>query len=295
MASSRTSSAFNLTRRRFLTAGLASAAGLALYSGEIARHLIEVTYPEFRIPNLPNAFDGFRIAQLSDIHLDEFTEPFFLHMVVERANRLNPDAVFITGDFVTHELLPRAFSIHSAWKCAAILDKLACRLRYAVLGNHDVAVNASAVCEALASSRINVLRNSYAALSRGSSRLWIAGVDDCVEGQPDIDRAIPDYVRNRATEPTIFLCHEPDFVDTVLTHPAGKSIALMLSGHTHGGQVRLPFLGPMGLPELGKNYVEGAFSLQNIQLYVNRGIGTVGVPLRLNCPPEITLITLRRA
>ena len=285
----------NLTRRRFLTAGLSSAAGFGLYSSEIARHVIEVSYPEIRIPNLPASFDGFRIAQLSDIHLDEFTEPFFLHMAIDRINRLSPDAVFLTGDFITHELLPRSFSVHSAWKCAKMLDTLACRLRYAALGNHDVAVDALAVSEALASSGISVLRNSCAALSLGSSRLWLAGVDDCVEGQPDIDRAIPEFIRKRNTEPIIFLCHEPDFVDHLLAHPAGQSVALMLSGHTHGGQVRIPFLGPMGLPELGKKYVEGFFRLQHLQLYVNRGIGTVGLPLRLNCPPEITLITLRRA
>ncbi len=295
VASSLSTSALNLTRRRFLTAGLASAAGLALYSGEIARHLIEVTQTEIRIPSLPLAFHGFRIAQLSDIHMDEFTEPFFLRMAIDRINRLRPDAVFLTGDFVTHELLPRSFSIRSGWSCARILDTLDCRQRYAVLGNHDVTVNARAVSQALTSNNIAVLRNSFVALERGSSRIWLAGLDDCIEGTPDIDRAIPEFIRNRTEEPAILLCHEPDFADTVLAHPAGQSVALMLSGHTHGGQVRIPLLGPMGLPDLGRKYVEGAFQLQSLQLYVNRGIGTVGVPFRLNCPPEITLITLRRA
>lgn len=295
MAFFRSSSALNLARRRFLTASIAGAAGLALYSGEIARHAIEITHPEIRIPFLPASFDRFRIAQLSDIHLDQFTEPFFLRMAVDHINRLRPDAVFLTGDFITHEGLPRTFSIRSAWQCARILSALECTQRYAVLGNHDVVVSAQAVIAALLANGISALRNECTALERGSSRIWLAGLDDAVEGQPDLDRAIPELVRGRADEPLLLMCHEPDFADTVLGHPAGESVKLMLSGHTHGGQVKIPLLGPMALPDLGMKYVEGAFRLHNMQLYVNRGLGTVGLPFRLNCPPEIALITLRRA
>ncbi len=294
MASPRSTPSFKLTRRGFLTAGLAGASGLAFYSGEIARHLLEVTHLEIRLPNLPAAFDGFHIVQLSDIHLEEFTEPFFLHYAVDRINRLQPDAVFLTGDFVTHEILPHKWSIPSAWKCASLLNKLNCRERYASLGNHDVTVSAPAVTEALSANNITLLRNSFCPLERGSSRLWLSGLDDAVEGHPNIDLAIPEFIRNRAEEPVLLLCHEPDFVDQLLQHPAAPSVQLMLSGHTHGGQVRLPFLPPMALPPLGRKYIEGLFRLQNIQLYVNRGLGTVGVPFRLNCPPEITEITLRR-
>jgi uncharacterized protein len=285
----------NLTRRRFLTAGLAGAAGLAIYSGEIARHAIEITHPEIRLHDLPAAFDGFRIAQLSDIHLDQFTEPFFLRDAVGAINRLRPDAVFLTGDFVTYQLLPRKLAIHSAWTCANILDGLECRQRYAVLGNHDVLVSTAKVTAALTANGITVLNNSFSSLERNGSRVWLAGLDDPLEGHPKIERAIPGEIRNRRDEPVVLMCHAPDFADTLLAHPAGQSVALMLSGHTHGGQVRLPFVGPMGLPALGRKYIEGAFQLENLQLYVNRGLGTVGVPFRLNCPPEIACITLRRA
>ncbi len=295
VAPSRFAPPAKLTRRGFLVAGLAGASGLAFYSGEIARHLLEVTHLEIRLPDLPAAFDGFHIAQLSDIHLDEFTEPFFLHYAVDRINRLQPDAVFLTGDFVTHELLPRKWSIPSAWKCADLLGKLECRDRYASLGNHDVTVSADAVTEALAASNITVLRNSFCPLERGSSRLWLAGLDDAVEGHPDIDRAIPEFLRGRAEEPVLLLCHEPDFADVIVKHRAGPSVQLILSGHTHGGQIRLPFVPPMALPPLGRKYIEGLFQLETTQLYVNRGLGTVGIPFRLNCPPEIASITLRRA
>jgi len=125
--------------------------------------------------------------------------------------------------------------------------------------------------------------------------LYVTSRDTYLEGRPDLDRAIPAFMRKRTDEPVLLLCHAPDFADQVLSHPAGPSVALMLSGHTHGGQVRLPLLGAMDLPTMGRKYVEGLFQLQNMQLYVNRGIGTVGLPFRLNCPPEITSITLRRA
>jgi predicted MPP superfamily phosphohydrolase len=151
------------------------------------------------------------------------------------------------------------------------------------------------VTEALTNSGITVLRNEFTSIDRGSSRLWLAGLDDPVEGHPDIDRAIPESIRNRAEEPILLMCHAPDFVDDLLKHPAGAAVQMMLSGHTHGGQVRFPFGPPLELPELGKKYVEGLFHLQGLQLYVNRGIGAVGVPFRLNCPPEITSITLHRA
>lgn len=295
MAKSPIPSAFHLTRRRFLTAGFGAAAGLALYSGEVARHWIELTYPEIRIPNLPAAFDGFRIAQLSDIHFEQYTEPFFLQMAIDHINRLRPDAVFLTGDFITHEFLSRTFSVHAMWKCARLLQSIECTQRYAVLGNHDAIVSPVAVTTALAASNIMPLRNSFCALERGNARIWLAGLDDVIEGHPDVNQAIPESIRNRPDEPIVLMCHEPDYADNILAHPAGQSISLILSGHTHGGQVRFPFVGAMVKPDWGEKYVQGLFRVGNIQLYVNRGLGTVGIPFRLNCPPEITLMTLRRA
>lgn len=283
-----------ISRRHFFKAGMVGAAGLALYSGEIARHWIQVTQRDVFLRNLPAAFDGLRIAQISDIHMDEFTEPFFLRHVVDRINRLHPDAVVLTGDFVTVGIGKRHFAVGSAWQCAAILKELACRQIYAVLGNHDFIIGAKVVAEALTSSGIAVLRNAYLPMERAGDRIWLAGLDDPVEGRPNPELAIPASTRNQPNEPVVLLCHAPDYADLLLTHPAGQAVDLMLSGHTHGGQVRLPFLGALTLPAWGKKYVEGFFRLGGLQLYVNRGIGTVGLPFRLNCPPEITLLTLRR-
>lgn len=283
-----------MSRRRLLKGGLLGAAGLALYSGEVARHWIEVSRIDIHLPSLPVAFDGLRIAQLSDIHMDEYTEPFFLRHAIEEINRLQPDLVLLTGDFVSNGPRWKKFAVGAAWQCANILRELTCRELYAILGNHDVIVSARWVSRALTANGITVLTNANRAIERGGSRIWLAGLDDPVEGHPDPEKAIPPSIRNVPNEPVVLMCHAPDYADYLLAHPAGQAVDLMVSGHTHGGQICLPLVGALDLPSLGQKYVQGWFRLGTMQLYVNRGIGTVGVPFRLNCPPEITLMTLRR-
>ena len=283
------------SRRRFLAAGAVALGGAALYAGEVARHEIEVTSSLVFIAGLPEAFDGYRIAQLSDIHMDEFTEPFFLREIVRRINGLKPDAVFFTGDFVTRVLAPRKFAVSAAWQCAGILDGLDCRARYAALGNHDFMVGAREVTAALTAHGIQVLRDAHRPLERAGGRIWVAGLADPVQGEPNPEAAIPAAIRNLPHEPIVLLCHAPDYADTMLQYPSGQAVSLMLCGHTHGGQVRLPWIGPLVLPAMGHKYVEGWFRLGRLQLHVNRGIGAVGVPFRLNCPPEISFFTLRSA
>jgi predicted MPP superfamily phosphohydrolase len=284
-----------ISRRRLLKGGLLGAAGLALYSAEVARHWIEVCRIDIHLRSLPAAFEGLRIAQLSDIHMDEYTEPFFLRHAIEEINRLQPDLVLLTGDFVSNSPLGRKFAIGAAWQCANILRELTCKELYAVLGNHDVLVSARAVSRALTANGITMLTNANRAIERGGSRIWLAGVDDPVEGHPNPEKAIPPSMRNVPNEPVVLMCHAPDYADDLLMHPAGQAVDLMVSGHTHGGQVRLPLIGALSLPPLGQEYVQGWFKLGDMQLYVNRGIGTVGLPFRLNCPPEITLVTLRKS
>ena len=284
-----------VTRRRLLKACAGGVLGLAIYSGEIARHSIDVTYHNVELPGLNHAFDGMRIVQLSDIHLDDFTEPFFLRHVVTVVNQLQPEAVFLTGDFVSEGFVSRNYSVEAAWLCGSILSELDCKDRYAVMGNHDIGVGAEKVTAALRENGTAVLRNSFMPIERGGARFWLAGVDDPVSGEPDPDKTIPAPIRNLAHEPVVLLCHAPDYADTLRGLPSGQAASLVLSGHTHGGQVRLPLLGAMELPPMGHKYVKGLFRLGNMQLYVNRGIGTIGVPFRLNCPPEITVLTLRAA
>jgi predicted MPP superfamily phosphohydrolase len=288
-----------MTRRRLLQGGAIGAFGLALYAGEVERHWVEVTETEAHLVGLPEAFDGVRIAQLSDIHMDAYTEPWFLERVVAKVNALRPDMVMLTGDYVSEMPFSQQFNLGAAWQCANFLKTLTCKQIYAVLGNHDIVVGPDEVTEALTANSIPVLNNHCVPLERDGARIWLSGMGDPLTGHSAPDEAIPESIRGIANEPVVLLCHEPDFADRMLTHPAGHAVSLMLSGHTHGGQVRLPFVGPMTLPGLGKKYVQGWFRFPThqgvMQLYVNRGIGTVGVPFRFACPPEITMFTLRRA
>jgi predicted MPP superfamily phosphohydrolase len=282
-----------ISRRRFLKTAMMGAAGLAVYSTAIERHWLETTHLEVALADLPQVFGGMRIAQLSDIHLDEYTEPFFLRHIIDRINLLQADMVLLTGDYVSFGLSSVKFAVGAAWQCANILNGLECKSVYAVLGNHDVAVGPREVTEALKDNGIQVLTNTCLPIERAGSRFWLAGLDDPVKGVPNPDLAIPAAIRNVLHEPVVLMCHAPDYVDILQTHPAGRAVDFMLSGHTHGGQVRLPVIGALELPAMGRKYIEGLFRLGRMQLYVNRGVGTVGVPFRLLCPPEITLFTLR--
>ena len=269
--------------------------GLTLYGAEFERHWLEVVHREISIKDLPSAFDGVKVAQLSDIHLDEFTEPFFLTEAIERINRERPDYVILTGDYVTADVLPKRLSIKAAAKCGELLSGLQCRERYAVFGNHDARVGELEVGTAMRQANLVFLRNTHVALERNGAKVWLAGIDDPVNGMPDQGAAIPEAIRHIPNEPVILMCHAPDYIDRLHAHPTGDTISLVLSGHTHGGQVRLPFVGPLFLPSWGRKYVEGLFNVGSMQLYVNRGLGSVGVPFRFDCRPEITIITLRNA
>lgn len=284
-----------ITRRRFLTAAACAAGGFALYAGEFERHWIGITRRDVLIPGLPHAFDGFRIAQLSDIHLNEFTEPFLLRDAINCIDGMNPDIVALTGDFITRSPITRRIFHSSEWECAEILSHLKCPFRYACLGNHDVMVGINKVTKALTANGIAVLNNAHLPIERDGARFWLAGLEDPLSGHPNPEAAIPASIRNLPGEPVILLCHGPDYVDNLLTHPSGHAVALMLAGHTHGGQIRVPLMGPIRLPPMGKKYVEGWFRFGSLQLHVNRGIGTVDLPFRFNCPPEISLLTLRPA
>jgi predicted MPP superfamily phosphohydrolase len=279
-----------MTRRAFLIGGTAAAASVALYGGTRARHDLQITHRQIAIADLPDAFVGFSMVQLSDIHLVEYTEPWFLVDAVERINRINPDIVLLTGDFVSRGPLADSTAWRAAGVAAEILSTLKAPQRFGILGNHDVAVGSEHVIQPLEAHKTPMLVDSYVAIERGHDRIWLCGTDDASMRTPVLSLAVPQL----PDVPVILMVHEPDYADTVRQHPRFPMIDVMLSGHTHGGQVRLPLAGPMVLPPMGRKYVEGAFQIGHMQLYVNRGLGTVGLPMRLNCPPEITHITLIR-
>ncbi len=277
-----------LTRRAFLSAGAAAAAGLALYSGEVSRHELVIERRTLRIPRLAEAFAGIRIGQISDIHFMEYTEPFFVEHAVRELNRMRPDIVLLTGDFVSMAPVEKSRSAAYAPIVAELLGKIECPHRYGVLGNHDWMVDGRAVVDSLAAVGIPILHNAFLPFERDGARIWIAGIMDALSGESDLNKTIPPTA-NRDGEPVVLMAHEPDILPAVARLNA---FDLMLSGHTHGGQVRLPFLPPLMLPPLGTRFVEGHFRMGRTQLYVNRGIGAVGLPFRFNCPPELTELTL---
>jgi uncharacterized protein len=278
-----------MTRRAFIAGTVFSTASLALYSNEIARHEIETTQRTFHIANLPPQFDGFRIVQISDIHLEEFAEEYYLREVIRQVNALKADLLLVTGDFVSRGPLSVDVSMEAAARCAALLSTLTCPERYGVLGNHDAVIGSRMIRDHMENNGLPLLVNQSMRIERGGAHIFLGGVDDIAEGRPNLALAVPE----RPDAPVILMAHEPDYADKIVTHDRGRLVDLIISGHTHGGQVRIPGIRPLALPPLGRIYPEGHYFLGSTQLYVNRGIGTVGVPFRLNCPAEITVATLR--
>jgi uncharacterized protein len=277
------------TRRNFLRLAAGSAAGLVFYAGEISRHELELLEVTIRLPRLPDAFAGMKVVQISDFHFQAYTEAMFLEGIVRKVNALAPDLVLLTGDFVSSNPLPQHTNVKLAYHCAEILSRIDCPLRYAIMGNHDALVGAHAVTDALTTHGIPVLANRSVPLERQGQRIWLAGVEDVLMQRPNLATALPPGLR-RNGETTILLVHEPDFADYAM----GQQVDLVLSGHTHGGQILFPFLPPLMLPDMGTKYVHGHFRPgDGMQLYVNRGIGAVTLPFRFRCPPEITAITLQ--
>jgi predicted MPP superfamily phosphohydrolase len=285
-----------LTRRKFLYAGSAAVAGAAALGidGYFETYRLQLTRIEVRLPRLPRAFDGFTIAQLSDFHYERHFSAIPIRKSIELVNRLDPDLVVLTGDFVTVGFFEsrahaRRYSALRAVPCAKLLRDLKARYgKYAVLGNHDAASNPAFITDALSSEGIPVLTNASVPIERGSARFWLAGIDDALESQPDLGAAIEKIPPG---ETTILLAHEPDFADEAALMP----VDLQLSGHSHGGQIWIPGIGAPWLPPLARNYPRGLYRIENLVLYTNIGIGSIRAPIRINCIPEVTLITLRPA
>jgi uncharacterized protein len=141
----------------------------------------------------------------------------------------------------------------------------------------------------LENNGLPLLVNEFVRIERGGAHIHLCGLDDYSFGYPNPALGIPE----KPDAPVILMVHEPDYVVHLAAHRRGPLVDLVLSGHTHGGQVRIPGFRPLALPPLGKLFPEGHYLLGDMQLYVNRGIGTVGVPFRFNCPPEITVATLK--
>lgn len=277
------------TRRSFLRrfvrgvfwTSVAGGSSAYAYGRMIERHRPQVERVSFAMRGLGPAFEGFRIAQISDLHLEPNLDPPLLVKTVAMINALKPDLIALTGDFVTH----------NARRVAELSAPLAgLRARCGVvasLGNHDVWSSSVAVTTALKNHGLRVLLNEGFDLTQQGETLWIAGLDSAWAGNADLPLALKGRPRSA---PCVLLGHEPDFADEIAQR---TSNVLQLAGHTHGGQVCIPGGVPVMLPAYGKKYPRGSYRVGPNSLYVNRGLGTIGPKARFACPPEITEITLR--
>jgi predicted MPP superfamily phosphohydrolase len=254
--------------------------GVFTYGAAIGKERHELVERTIKLPRLSPKLAGVRIVQLTDIHVGNFMKQAKLEWYVRAVNELNPDIIALTGDFI-------GSSAHFIPACAVALEKLEARDGvFACLGNHDYWVSPQGVTEALQAAGVAVLRNEARTLSLKGGILNVAGVDDPWRGHADFDRALS---MSDPNAPTIMLCHQPDLFPAAVE----RDIDLTLAGHYHGGQIKLPFLGMALSPaHLVSEFVEGLYLRGHSQLYVSRGIGITGPPVRLNALPEITLLHL---
>jgi predicted MPP superfamily phosphohydrolase len=233
--------------------------------------------------------DGLRLAQLSDIHFGSLLGADHLQSVVDDVNGQKPDILFLTGDYVTAVSFRGSNNARArnAWPCAEVLRGVRTRLGcFAVLGNHDCMANPAIVTAAFEANGCEVLRNRALLVEAKGSRLWLAGLDDVLHGSPDVNLMLRDIPSGECVVAGV---HEPDFADRLKNYP----VDLQISGHSHGGQVRFPGVGAVYLPPGARKYPLGRYLVGGLHLYANPGVGTIHVPMRLLCPPELTMFTLR--
>jgi predicted MPP superfamily phosphohydrolase len=260
---------------RALAASLSQVARAALaepYRLSVEQHTIHLR-------RLPRFLDGLRVVQLSDIHHSPFTGSAQIELAVETANSLAPDIIALTGDYVSHE---RAY----AAPCAELMGRLRAQYGvYAVLGNHDHWTDAPLITDLFRAEGIRVLVNEGMRFEHGGAAFWLAGVDDTMVGLEDLPLALAGA---RADEMKLLLAHNP----IILRRAARAGVDLVLSGHTHGGQVAWRSeRNASGRPR--RRLLKGLGRRAETQIYVTRGLGTSVLPIRYGCPPEVSLLELR--
>ena len=235
---------------------------------------------EITLKRLPKKLDGFKIIHLSDTHHSPFTDLVHIERAIKIANRLRPDMFLLTGDYVSHD---REYIA----PVAAALGRLKARYGvYACLGNHDHWTDADLLTHLFRGEGIKVLINEGLRFEARGSSFWLAGVDDYMVGKTDVTAALrgsfPDEMK-------LLLAHNP----IIFREAARAGVDLTLSGHTHGGQIKVRDDAKRIFPQ--RKLKAGLHKRKNSQVYITRGIGTVVLPVRYQCPPEISLLELRTA
>jgi uncharacterized protein len=290
--------AFSLARRKFLsnTAVAAGAIPLAAsgYGFVFGRVEFEKSFVNIKIPRLPREFHGFRIAQLSDMHIGPFMTSSDIRHVVEMTNALKPDLIVLTGDYITWDPDTQGAAVESLTGLKAPYGIYGC------LGNHEMWTHTEAsITRLFAQHSVKILRYERVPIQVGKESLNLIGVDYEARshGRPDRGHRVKEYLESvgplvMPEQVNILLSHNPN----TFNRAAELGIDLSLSGHTHGGQICLDFISPdLSIARLMTPYVRGHFQKPGGQLYVNRGLGTIVVPIRFDAPPEITLFELVQA
>ncbi len=285
------------SRRRFLettaTAAVAAPFVAGAYGLLYGRLNLQTTHRQIRLPNLPKAFEGFRIAQLSDIHIGPFMGEDEIRKYVHIANTLKPDLIALTGDFLTFDPSPKQAVVSALSGLRAPFGVFGC------LGNHDAwAQSEDALTELFGLVGIRLLRQQNVSLRTSGEELNLIGIDfansrHMSAGSGHMTSQHLEGIETLLSKDrvNILLSHNPETFDRA----AELGIDLSLAGHTHGGQLALEFISPEIAPSrIVTPYVSGWFQRPGGQLYVNRGIGTIAAPMRVGAPPELTVLELVR-
>lgn len=257
--------------------------GIFYYARYIEPDWVEVTTHRVTLPRLPKAFHGYRIVQISDIHIDPWMTAERVERVLQLVQKQHADLIVITGDFISRRITYDNATFTRLFSSLSAPDGV-----FAVPGNHDYySPNSIARLRRLLNEcGIVDLSNAVRTIERDGAQLHLAGIDDVVARKARLDVVLDQLPESGCA---ILLAHEPDFADIIA--PYGR-FDLQLSGHTHGGQVRIPVLGALISPKHGRRYHKGWYRIDNLRLYVNRGVGMVTLTLRFNCRPEIAVFTL---
>jgi predicted MPP superfamily phosphohydrolase len=275
-----------MDRRTFLRTALAAGATAPIVGASYGLYeagAVVVERPHIVVPRLPAAFDGLRVAFLADLHHGPYIDLDHVAAVVRTTLALQPDVVVLGGDYASAEAT-------YIGPCFEVLTGLKAPLGvYGVLGNHDYWHGIAESHDGFRSSRIMELTNAGVWLERGSHRVRLAGVDDMWCGRTVIESALGDA---RADDACVLVSHNPDFAEKLRDGRVG----LVLSGHTHGGQLYVPGFGAPIVPSrYGQKYLKGFVQAPATKVYISRGLGTVAAPMRFRSEPELTLLTLRAA
>jgi uncharacterized protein len=268
-----------LSRREFLLGAAATAvAGVARPALASDGGAVTPERREIVVPDLDPAHDGLRVAQLSDLHVGSKTPVETIRAAIAEANRFRPDLVVLTGDYLSHDRAGVALMREQLGGLEAPT--------LATLGNHDRWVDPRGAGAALEDLGYGFLENQNTTLTLRHAPFTVIGIDDLWTYSADPPRAM----KGAPAGSRLYLAHVPATADILANW--GKPM-LVLSGHTHGGQVNVPLLTPAIRWMIREPYMGGLYRIEKVQLYVNRGVGNVGLGLRLNAPPEVSLLTLR--